>query len=410
MSRNTFSTTKVFDANLTRIQGEESVAACGAELAQSYQSVIEKQQVDWEERLEFARPLGRGGQGVVFLTHRRGPDDFVLPVALKLYSPERYSDAQYEEAMAYVAYIAARVARIQHDNLLDVHNWRSVGRIRVMEMEWIDGFDLTLLLRNEMLEHLRQQETAAEFKRTNDVVITAGPNLPRLKPGVAIPIIRDCLGALAALHREGIVHSDIKPANIMIKRTGNAKLVDMGSAFDIHRRPSRYVFTPAYASLEALEGRDITYDSDITSLGYVLIEMLSGRRLFDRHNATEDPIQARYTLHQRLHTLLPRPIASSDLLMRFCTRLINPDSEQRFENAEAANIGSGGAGELVRQLIKGDLACESESELRNLLDKFAEYPIDTLDPSDYSSLSPLSSQQENPVRIASAPSSKGKSR
>ncbi len=56
---------------------------------------------------------------------------------------------------------------------------------------------------------------------------------PRVKPGMAIAIVRDCLAALAALHREGIVHGDIKPSNIMLKRTGNAKIVDIGSAFEV---------------------------------------------------------------------------------------------------------------------------------------------------------------------------------
>ena len=58
---------------------------------------------------------------------------------------------------------------------------------------------------------------------------------PRVKPGIAIAIVRDCLAALAALHREGIVHGDLKPSNIMLKRTGNAKIVDIGSAFEMEQ-------------------------------------------------------------------------------------------------------------------------------------------------------------------------------
>ena len=86
------------------------------------------------------------------------------------------------------------------------------------------------------------------------MIVTAGPVQPRLKPGIAIAIVRDCLAALAALHREGIVHGDMKPSNIMLKRTGNAKIVDIGSAFEMGNPPARRTCTPTYAAPEVLEG------------------------------------------------------------------------------------------------------------------------------------------------------------
>ena len=68
-------------------------------------------------------------------------------MALKIFSPERYEDARsYDEAMGRIAQVAARVAQIQQDNLLDVHNFVDRNRIRMMEMEWIDGYDLSRLL------------------------------------------------------------------------------------------------------------------------------------------------------------------------------------------------------------------------------------------------------------------------
>ena len=103
---------------------------------------------------------------------------------------------------------------------------------------------------------------------------------PRLKPGIAIAVMRECLAALAALHREGIVHSDLKPSNIMLKRTGNAKIVDIGSAFELNNLPGQRTCTPTYAAPEVLEGSECTPRSDLASLGYVLIEMLAGRQPF----------------------------------------------------------------------------------------------------------------------------------
>ena len=146
----------------------------------------------------------------------------------------------------------------------------------MMEMEWVNGFDLSRLLTREMLDRAQRRVNAKRWKYINEVIVTAGPTQPRMKPGVAIAIVRECLAALAALHREGIVHGDMKPSNIMIKRTGNAKIVDIGSAFEMGNPPARRTCTPTYAAPEVLEGGDSTPRSDLASLGYVLIEMLSG--------------------------------------------------------------------------------------------------------------------------------------
>ena len=101
----------------------------------------------WTEHLRLRRLLGTGGQGVVYLSERRGTDNFTLPVALKIFSPERFPDERsYGEAMERMAQVASRVAQIQHDNLLDVQNFVERRRIRIMEMEWIDGYDLDVLL------------------------------------------------------------------------------------------------------------------------------------------------------------------------------------------------------------------------------------------------------------------------
>ena len=56
-----------------------------------------------------------------------------------------------------MAQVAARVAQIQQDNLLDVHNFVDRNRIRMMEMEWVDGYDLSRLLTHEMLERTRER-------------------------------------------------------------------------------------------------------------------------------------------------------------------------------------------------------------------------------------------------------------
>ncbi len=139
------STTTFLPASATMTYGGDPAVRCPDELLARYQNlIIDEQRLSWTEHHRLIRLLGSGGQGVVYLSERRGTDSFTLPVALKIFSPERYEDERaYDEAMGRMAQVAARVAQIQQDNLLDVHNWVDRSRIRMMEMEWVDGYDLS---------------------------------------------------------------------------------------------------------------------------------------------------------------------------------------------------------------------------------------------------------------------------
>src|SRR5262249_56812188 len=136
------------------------------------------------------------------------------------------------------------------------------------------------------------------------VIFTEGPAQLRLKPGVAISILRDCLAGLAALHAAGIVHGDVKPANIMLTRTGSAKMIDIGSAIDLRRATQRPARSPVYASPHVLDGGDNTPQSDLASLGYVLVEMLAGRDPFDGLGTLRQLIEAKADLAKRLPPFL----------------------------------------------------------------------------------------------------------
>ena len=345
---------------------------CPDELLARYGEILGAGRLNWTEYHTLSRRLGAGGQGVVYLTTRRGTDNFTLPVALKIFSPERYdSEDLYIEAMNRIAAVAARVAQIQHDNLLDVHNFVEQRRIRIMEMEWIDGYDLSRLLAPELLEETRASVADARWKYLNEVIVTAGPRQSRLKPGVAIAIVRECLAALAALHREGIVHGDIKTANIMVKRTGNAKIIDIGSAHAVDEPPPTRTCTPAYAAPEVLEGKANSPRSDLASLGYVLIEMLAGQPPFAGLTSFADLMEAKRSLVHRLPQLLPADVTCNELLMNFCRGLIAPDPGKRFPSAEDADHKKGGAASFHRQLIVGGLASEYENEIRAWLEELA---------------------------------------
>ncbi len=367
------SSTTFLEGNATRTWGGHAETCCSDELLGSYQQIVREQRLSWTEHHRLKSLLGSGGQGLVYLSERRGTDNFTLPVALKIFSPERYeNERSYDDAMGRMAQVAARVAQIQQDNLLDVHNWVDRSRIRMMEMEWVDGYDLSRLVTCKMLERLETRVSAKRWNYINQVIVTAGPTQPRLKPGIAIAIVRDCLAALAALHREGIVHGDLKPSNIMLKRTGNAKIIDLGSAFELERVPARRTCTPAYAAPEVLDGAESSPRSDLASLGYVLVEMLSGSPPFAGMTNFRDLLEAKRFMAQRLPQILPSEVGCNELLMNFCRGLIAPDPMRRFPSAEAADLVKEGAASFHRQLIKGDLASEYDNEIRLWLEELPE--------------------------------------
>lgn len=335
------------------------------ELSKHYREILSEPQLSWVEQHRMIRHLGSGGQGVVYLSERIGADQFSLPVALKIFSPDGYPDVpSYDASMARMAQVAARIAMIQQDNLIDVHNLIAIHGIRLLEMEWVDGFDLQALLTNRMLDRARQQVNTERWDYLNDVIVTAGTIQPRLKPGVAISVLRDGLSAISALHREGIVHGDIKPANLMLKRTGNAKLIDIGSAFEWVEGAAVRTCTPAYAAPELLEGNGGSPQSDLASLGYVLVEMLAGAPPFAGISGNHDLVLAKKSFVDQLQTTLPEDVVRNELLMNLIVGLIAPDPADRFPSAEAADLVEQGAANFHRQLVRGNLASEYENEIR----------------------------------------------
>lgn len=340
------------------------------EIYRSYSDLIQRSKLGWTEHLRLKRLLGTGGQGQVYLSERRGTDGFTLPVALKFFSPERFEcERDYVDSMQRMADVSCRVAKIQHDNLLDVQNFIERNRVRVLEMEWVDGYDLDILLTPTMLERARQRVSWTRWEYINNVVVTRGPVRPRLKPGIAVAIIHEVLAGLAALHREEIVHGDIKPSNIMVKRTGNPKIIDIGSAVVLSDMPPQRTCTPQYAAPEILEREDLSPRSDLASVGYVLVELLSGRPLFAGINDYTAMLEAKRSLPGRLEKIVPDEVRDSELLMNICRRMTSPDPMLRYANAEEAITCKNGLAEFERSLVRGDLASEYKNDMRVWLEE-----------------------------------------
>ena len=340
-----------------------------------YEEFVWAEAIHWDRVTLKHRLLGAGGQGAVYLAERRGADGFSRPIALKVFSPEPYpTRAAYEADMAHVASACGRVALLQSDHVVDIHDFVIHNGLRLLEMEYLDGLDIRQMVAPSLLELTRERVSAERLEHVRRVILSEGPRLSRLQPGVAISILRDCLAALSNLHRAGLVHGDIKPANIMLTRQGIAKLIDIGSAVDLRQRTVRHVWSPAYAAPEILQGGVSTPRTDLASLGYVLVEMLSGQQLAPPQTSYPDLLRGKLDLEQRLPDLLPPEVASSELLLNLCQRLVAPDPARRFPSAQAAHLGEDGAASFHRELITVNLSSEYSHELQHWLEELGPLP------------------------------------
>ncbi len=345
----------------------------GAPLADGSDGLLDflrtRKSVSWKVEYELRHRIGAGGQGVVYLAEKCGAEGLKVPVSLKFFAPDRYkSEAAYIDDMGRVATVASKMARIQHDHLLDIVNFVDFEGIRVMVMEWVDGFDLDYLTSPKTQALLKGRVTPERWSYLNDVVATLGHTKVRLQPGIAISIMQDCLSAISSLHRNGIIHGDLKPANIMLKRTGSAKIIDMGSACESDDLRGLRPFTPQYAAPEVLELGIVTPYSDLASLGYVLVEMLSGQAPFAGMKSYMELVKAKHRFEDDIPNLLPKEMQESDSLMSLLRGLVSPDPTKRHAMDNAADLLQLGAATFQRELVTGNLASEYEMELRSWLE------------------------------------------
>jgi hypothetical protein len=179
-------------------------------------------------------------------------------VALKAIAPDLAEDASFRERFQREAHIAAS---IEHPNVIPVYEAGELDKTLYLMMRWVDGTDLRALL-------------AAE-----------GP----LAPDRAVRLLRPVASALAAAHRRGLVHRDVKPANVLIARGDGDEhvyLTDFGIARhtqgDSLTRTGVFVGTVDYTAPERIEGGKGDAAADIYSFGCMLFEALTGHVPFDR--------------------------------------------------------------------------------------------------------------------------------
>lgn len=267
-------------------------------------------------RYRLGPVLGRGGMAEV----RRGRDlRLERPVAVKLLRAELASDPQLR-------------ARFEREA-------RAAARLRHPHAVWIYDTGEDAGLRPFIVMELLPGETLADR-------ISAGP----LPESSVRRLASEILGALDAAHSAGILHRDVKPANILFNDEGAAKVADFGIAktteagVDTDLTTTGHVLgTLAYLAPERTEGKAATPASDLWSLGVVLYEALTGQRPFSGNSAFAAALAARQGTMTPLAGLRP------DLSPRLAAgieRAVAPRPGDRFASAAAmaAAIGVGLAG------------------------------------------------------------------
>lgn len=199
--------------------------------------------------------LGRGGMGEVYKA-----DDIKLSqtVALK-FLPDRL---ERDPAALERFHAEVRTARqVSHPNVCRVFDIGEIDGRHFLSMEFIDGDDLSSLLRR----------------------------VGRLSSERAVEIARQLCVGLAAIHNAGILHRDFKPANVIIDGKGRVRITDFGIAgieSEVANDRLR-VGTPAYMSPEQIAGKDVSAKSDIYALGLVFYEIFTGKQAFTADSVHE---------------------------------------------------------------------------------------------------------------------------
>jgi serine/threonine-protein kinase len=318
------------------------------ELLDRYSACRRLQQISWSCQYRKVRQIGRGGQGVVYLIECQ--DTFFGKRALKIFSPKPYGSwAAYLDDMQGMARVASEVHKKCHENLLQVERFEAHDGIYMMVMRLIDGYDLQRLVTKKVVDHFVSVVDAERWAELKKIVYAPyGAEQWALAPGPAVNIIEKCLRGVYVLHAKGIVHCDIKPSNIMVDSEGGIRLIDIGSAIQLDSPPRRPSWTPRYAPPEVLAGGAWTPQGDLASLGYVLIELLSGRpdllgpdaaaaSVHDLDRKTRIALaNEKRSLPDRLEKLYPLRAWESKCLITLIKTLIDPVPAKRFSSAEQA--------------------------------------------------------------------------
>jgi hypothetical protein len=266
-------------------------------------------------RYQIRSVLGGGAMGVIYKAHDPVID---RAVAIKLIRADLLSSAEREQYLERFRHEAQAAGRCMHPNIVGIYDFALHDGNPFLAMEYVQGISLSEALARGA----------------------------RFGVAEAVYIARQILEALACAHALGIVHRDVKPANVLLVAGGGVKVTDFGiSRLEASHltQTGSVVGTPSYMSPEQCRGDPVDARSDIFSAGAVLYEMLSGARPFAGRTLTQVMHQV---LHEEAPDLRAKVPSLPDGVYLALQRAMRKRSQERFPSAKAM-------AEALREAIRG---------------------------------------------------------
>jgi serine/threonine protein kinase len=249
------------------------------------------------DRYELTGVLGRGGMGTVYQAHDRSLDE---RVALKVLAETAQGSADADRRFRAEIRLARK---IRHPNVCAIHEYGEMGEIQFIVMELVDGQDLKKYLREK----------------------------GRLVADEVVNFTRQIGEGLQAIHDAGVVHRDLKLANVMKDGAGRLRLMDFGIAKSTTEGTATasgaIVGTPEYMSPEQVQGLRVDPRSDLYALGIMTYELLTGRVPFKADTPLATIMLQMHEAPQLVDPAIPQEVVPVLL------RALAKKPEERYESA-----------------------------------------------------------------------------